>query len=819
MGRGQMPVLRSIRERFARERPLEGIVVGACLHVTSETAMLVRTLAAGGADVALCASNPFATQDDVAAALAADGGEVHAVRGDDAEAWAARVAAVVARGPRITLDDGADLLTALHLARPDLLDGMLGGTEETTTGLVRLRALEAEGRLACPVFAVNEAITERFNDRFGTGQSAIDGILRTTNLLLAGRTLVVFGYGWTGKGVALRADGLGASVIVCEVDPLRALEARMDGFEVLPALDAAERGDVFVTVTGGRDVLRAEHFERMKDGAVLANAGHFDVEIDLEALRARRRLRARGPPARRAVTSRRPAAQPARGGRVVNLAAAEGHPAGGDGHLVRAAGARRRDARAPRRRAPARRPRGARGDRPRGRGAQARVARRPHRHAQRGAGALPARLGGRLTAMDGLQASVEKMRREGLPEAAIDTFRHYYEQLAEGETGMLPESEIEPVEDVQQLDDLPDGDPPLDEAVVLKLNGGLGTSMGMTQAKSLIEAKDGQTFLDVIARQVLELRERSGARLPLVLMDSFHTHDDALAALRHADLESDVPLDFVQHKEPKIRVDDLMPVEWPDDPSLEWCPPGHGDLYTALLTSGMLDALLERGYRYAFVSNSDNLGAVLEPRILAWMAREEIPFAMEVTRRTEADRKGGHLARRPDGGYVLRETAQTPEEDLDALQDISRHRYVNTNNLWVDLRALGDVLRERDGVLGLPLIVNSKTVDPGDKSTPEVFQLETAMGAAIGVFDGAQPVAVPRRRFSPVKTTEDLLALRSDAYVLTDDARVELRRRARRHAAGRRPRRRLLQAAARLRRALPRRRAVAGGVRTPRGRR
>lgn len=368
------------------------------------------------------------------------------------------------------------------------------------------------------------------------------------------------------------------------------------------------------------------------------------------------------------------------------------------------------------------------------------------------------------------------MRREGLPDAFIDTFRHAYEQLAAGETGMLPEAEIEPVEDVQDLGDLPeDGDAPLDQAVVLKLNGGLGTSMGMTRAKSLIEAKDGLSFLDILARQVLELRRRSGARLPLVLMNSFYTHDDALAALgRHADLASDVPPDFVQHKEPKLLVDGLAPAEWPADPSLEWCPPGHGDLYTALLTSGMLDALLEHGYRYAFVSNSDNLGAVLEPRILAWLARERIPFAMEVTDRTEADRKGGHLARRPGGGYVLRETAQTPEEDRAALQDIARHRYVNTNNLWVDLRVLRDVLRQRDGVLGLPLIVNRKTLDPPDKSTPPVYQLETAMGAAIGVFDGARPVRVPRQRFSPVKTTEDLLALRSDAYVLTDDARVEL---------------------------------------------
>jgi adenosylhomocysteinase len=324
---GQMPVLRSIRERFAADRPLEGIVVGACLHVTSETACLVRTLAAGGADVALCASNPFATQDDVAAALAVGGDEVHAVRGDDAEAWAARVAAVVARAPRITLDDGADLLTAIHLARPDLLEGLLGGTEETTTGLVRLRALHAEGKLACPVLAVNEAVTERFNDRYGTGQSALDGILRTTNLLLAGRTVVVLGYGWTGRGIASRADGLGASVIVCEVDPLRALEARMDGFEVLSALDAAERGDVFVTVTGVRDVLRLDHFERMKDGAVLANAGHFDVEIDLAALRAEAEsVREVRPLVEQFVLDGRRLNLLA-AGRVVNLAAAEGHPA------------------------------------------------------------------------------------------------------------------------------------------------------------------------------------------------------------------------------------------------------------------------------------------------------------------------------------------------------------------------------------------------------------------------------------------------------------------------------------------------------------
>jgi UTP--glucose-1-phosphate uridylyltransferase len=368
------------------------------------------------------------------------------------------------------------------------------------------------------------------------------------------------------------------------------------------------------------------------------------------------------------------------------------------------------------------------------------------------------------------------MRAEGVGEAAIDTFAHYYEQLREGASGMLPESEIEPVTDLPALDDLPEADPALlDAAIVIKLNGGLGTSMGMTKAKSLIEAKDGLTFLDVIVGQVLGLRERFGARLPLVLMNSFATRDDSLAALeRHPEIASDVPLDFLQNKVPKISADDLQPASWPPDPSLEWAPPGHGDLYTALVTSGMLDELRECGYRYAFVSNSDNLGAVLEPRILTWIAREEIPFVMEVARRTEADRKGGHLARRPGDGLLLRETAQTPEEDLEKLQDVGRHRYVNTNNLWVDLEALRTTLDARDGVLGLPIIVNRKTVDPSDSSSPAVVQLETAMGAAVGVFDGAQALHVPRRRFAPVKTTNDLLALRSDAYVLGEDHRVEL---------------------------------------------
>ncbi len=326
---GQMAVLRSVRERFGRERPLEGLRIAACLHVTSETANLLRTLIAGGAEVELCASNPLTTQDDVAAALVGDGVEVHAIRGESEDAYGAHVIAAAARAPQITLDDGADLMSVLHAGDEAWRARLVGGTEETTTGLVRLRALQDEGGLRCPVLAVNEALTERtFNDRYGTGQSTLDGILRATNLLLAGRTVVVLGYGWTGKGVALRAHGAGASVIVCEIDPMRALEARMDGCEVMPALQAAERGDVFITVTGARDVLARGHFERMRDGAMLANAGHFDVEISVDQL-------AGLATARRQVLPLVEQFELGDGrrlnllaqGRVVNLAAAEGHPA------------------------------------------------------------------------------------------------------------------------------------------------------------------------------------------------------------------------------------------------------------------------------------------------------------------------------------------------------------------------------------------------------------------------------------------------------------------------------------------------------------
>jgi len=377
-----------------------------------------------------------------------------------------------------------------------------------------------------------------------------------------------------------------------------------------------------------------------------------------------------------------------------------------------------------------------------------------------------------------VSAATEKMRREGLPQIAIDTFAHYEERLRRGEQGTLPEAELEPLTDVPSSDELPDADgSALERVVVLKLNGGLGTSMGMTKAKSLLEVKEGHTFLDVIARQVLHLRAQHDAAIPLLLMNSFATRDDTLAALEnYPELEIDgLPLDFVQGKVPKLLADSLEPVSWPAEPTLEWAPPGHGDVFTSLATSGMLTILIERGYEYVFLSNSDNLGAVLEPRILDWFVREQLPFLSEVVDRTEGDRKGGHLARRRDGGgLVLRETAQVPTEDQAAFEDVERHRFFNCNSIWVNLRALERTLEERDGVLGLPMIVNRKTVDPTDPSSPEVFQLETAMGAAIGVFEGAGAVHVPRSRFAPVKTTSHLLVVRSDAYELADDWTVRL---------------------------------------------
>jgi UTP--glucose-1-phosphate uridylyltransferase len=287
--------------------------------------------------------------------------------------------------------------------------------------------------------------------------------------------------------------------------------------------------------------------------------------------------------------------------------------------------------------------------------------------------------------------------------------------------------------------------------------------------------KGDLTFLDVIVRQVLHLRHAHATRLPLVLMNSFRTREDSARVLgRYPDLASGLPGDFLQHKVPRILAADLSPVSWPSNPEHEWCPPGHGDIYAALQTSGLLRALRDTGIRYAFVSNADNLGAVLSPDILGWIATERVPFVMEVCDRSEADRKGGHVARRKDGRLMLREFSQCPDEELDSFQDIARWRYFNTNTLWIDLDALARVLEASSGVVDLPLIVNRKPVDPDQPSSPQVIQLETAMGAGISLFEGARALHVTRSRFAPVKSSSDLLALWSDAYELGDDYRMAL---------------------------------------------
>ena len=326
----QMPVVAGIRERFAAEHPFEGWRISACLHVTAETANLVRTLAAGGADVVLCSSNPLSTHDDVAASLVVDHGiPTYAIKGEDRDTYYRHIAAALDHRPHVTMDDGADLVTALHTQRTELLDGVVGGTEETTTGVIRMRAMAADGKLRYPIVAVNEALTKHlFDNRYGTGQSALDGILRATNVLFAGKNVVVGGYGWVGRGIASRADGLGSNVTVVEVDPIRALEAAMDGFRVMPMGEAAKEGDVFITVTGNKNVIRTEHFEHMKSGAVICNSGHFNVEIDIPALE---RLSSGKREVRPLVDEF--SLKDGRKicligeGRLVNLATAEGHPA------------------------------------------------------------------------------------------------------------------------------------------------------------------------------------------------------------------------------------------------------------------------------------------------------------------------------------------------------------------------------------------------------------------------------------------------------------------------------------------------------------
>jgi UTP--glucose-1-phosphate uridylyltransferase len=383
-----------------------------------------------------------------------------------------------------------------------------------------------------------------------------------------------------------------------------------------------------------------------------------------------------------------------------------------------------------------------------------------------------------MNTLDQVAAVLAKAEAGGVHGAELAALRRRLRQLDEHEAGRLPGDVLEPLPDLPRVDELPEPSPGqardvLSRLVVVKLNGGLGTSMGLSGPKSLLEVKPGTSFLDVLATQVLALRERhGGARLPLVLMNSATTRGPSLDRLRRYDGLSvpGVPLDFLQGREPKIRADDLQPVQWPADPELEWCPPGHGDIYTALAATGTLDALLDAGLRYAFVSNSDNLGALADVRIAAWLATEQVPFALEAVRGTLADRKGGHLARY-QGRVVLRETAQVPDGDT-SFTDVDRWRWYNTNNIWIDLHALRKLQAADQAAPALPLILNHQTVDPSDPASTPVIQLESAMGAAIGSIRGARAIHVPRSRFAPVKVTDDLLVVRSDAYELTSDGRM-----------------------------------------------
>ncbi|GAA1883087.1 UTP--glucose-1-phosphate uridylyltransferase [Lapillicoccus jejuensis] len=388
---------------------------------------------------------------------------------------------------------------------------------------------------------------------------------------------------------------------------------------------------------------------------------------------------------------------------------------------------------------------------------------------------------------EGLAQAEKRMAEHGEDDLSVRAFASSYGQLEQilqtGSGGVVPEDTIEPLTDVPTPDDVDLDEAALAEALgqvaVVKLNGGLGTSMGITGPKSALPVKDGLSFLDVICRQVLALRERYGVALPLVLMDSFRTREESLEILhRYPDLEVEgLPLDFLQSAEPKLRADDLTPVDHPADPALEWCPPGHGDVYVSLQRTGILDTLLERGIRYVFLSNADNLGATCDPRIAAWIVANDVPYVAEVCERTVNDRKGGHLAvRKADGRLVLRDSAMVAPGEDHFFQDTSRHTTFHANNLWVDLRvvkALLDDAQERGEVgLGLPVIVNRKTVDPSDASSTEVIQIETAMGAAIEKIEGARALFVPRDRFRPVKTTNELLLVRSDIFELDEHSSV-----------------------------------------------
>jgi len=359
-----------------------------------------------------------------------------------------------------------------------------------------------------------------------------------------------------------------------------------------------------------------------------------------------------------------------------------------------------------------------------------------------------------------------KIKREGLPPVVGNIFSHYYEKVLTGETGLVYDCDIEPIppEKVESAENLEAfsaaGKQAFQQSVMITLNGGLGTSMGLIGPKSLLKVKNGKSFLDIIVAQA---RQRGTA---LALMNSFSTHDETLGALSKIDPVFE-PLIFLQHKFPKILRDGYGPATWPQNPQLEWNPPGHGDVYTALYTSGMLQTLLDRGIIYAFIANSDNLGARLNPALLGYFAANRFPFMMEVAKKTPADVKGGHLARHKSGRLLLREAAQCSKEDIHSFHDIQRFCFFNTNNVWVNLVILKELF-DRDQAIFLPMILNPKTLDPRDANSPGVYQVETAMGAAISLFDGATVVQVPRSRFFPVKKCDDLLAVRSDLFILSD---------------------------------------------------
>lgn len=380
---------------------------------------------------------------------------------------------------------------------------------------------------------------------------------------------------------------------------------------------------------------------------------------------------------------------------------------------------------------------------------------------------------------DHLAAAQRKMRDDGAPEQAIMVFTAFYRQLQHGASGLIPEDTVRPLTDIPHIAHLDFGPNALRDAaaatVVIKLNGGLGTTMGMAQAKSLLPVKNGLSFLDLTVRQVLHIRAEHGVTLPLLFMNSFRTRRDTLEALqRYPELGvAGLPPDFVQNREPKLTVADLAPIRWPRDPELEWCPPGHADLYTALDASGVLDQLIDAGFRCVTISNADNLGAYPDPAMMAWFVESGAPCAVEVCRRTAADVKGGHfVVRRDDGRLLLRESVQIAPADAASAADPAVHRYFNTNNLWIDLLALRAELDRHDGVLDLPLIRNEKNVDPGDPDSPRVIQIESAVAAAISIFDGARAIEVDRPRFLPVKTTNDLALIRSDVYEVDPSHRL-----------------------------------------------